>query len=379
MPFIDFDDAGVCNFCRNHHPVPNLGLEALEEAVAPFRRRDGGPEALVTFSGGRDSSYGLHLVREVLKLDAIAYSYDWGMITDLARRNQMRMCGALGVEHILVSADIARKRSYIRKNVTAWLKRPRLGTIPLFMAGDKQYFYHANRIGRQTGCRLVILCENLLETTSFKSGFCGIPPSFGAEHTYTLSLKNKFSMAAYYGAEYLANPAYLNTSLLDTLDAFRCYYFMRHDYLNVYQYLPWNEDEIERVLLGQYNWEVSPDTKSTWRIGDGTASFYNYIYYMMAGFTENDTFRSNQVREGMLDRATALELAERDNEPRYDSIRWYCDTIGVDASAALDAIHTAPRLYCGKKSDYSGRLREDYSAMEGRRPRRPQHDKKLMP
>jgi hypothetical protein len=31
------------------------------------------------------------------------------------------------------------------------------------------------------------------------------------------------------------------------------------------------------------------------------------------------------------------------------------------------------------KCDCSGRLREDYSAMEGRRPRRPQNDKKLMP
>ena len=28
-------------------------------------------------------------------------------------------------------------------------------------------------------------------------------------------------------------------------------------------------------------WESADDTKSTWRIGDGTASFYNYIYYII--------------------------------------------------------------------------------------------------
>lgn len=44
------------------------------------------------------------------------------------------------------------------------------------------------------------------------------------------------------------------------------------------------------------------DTNTTWRIGDGTAAFYNYVYYTVAGFTEHDTFRSNQIREGQMTR-----------------------------------------------------------------------------
>jgi hypothetical protein len=65
----------------------------------------------------------------------------------------------------------------------------------------------------------------------------------------------------------------------------------------------------------------------------------------MAGLTENDTFRSNQVREGTISRDDALRLCERDNEPRYESIQWYCDIIGVDFGAAIRAINNAPRLY----------------------------------
>ena len=48
--------------------------------------------------------------------------------------------------------------------------------------------------------------------------------------------------------------------------------------------------------------EFAKDSKTSWRIGDGTASFYNYIYYTIAGFTEHDTFRSNQIREGVISR-----------------------------------------------------------------------------
>ena len=43
---------------------------------------------------------------------------------------------------------------------------------------------------------------------------------------------------------------------------------------------------------------------------DGTAAFYNYIYYTVAGFTENDAFRSNQIRAGVLNRSEAARLVE---------------------------------------------------------------------
>ncbi|MBE7434429.1 MAG: hypothetical protein HS100_10965 [Anaerolineales bacterium] len=345
MPFIEFDNDGVCNYCRSYQPITYLGLEALQEKLVPYRKTNGDPDCLVTFSGGRDSSYAVHILKNLLGMRPVTYTYDWGMITDLGRRNQMRICGKLGLENILVSADIGRKRENIKKNILAWLKTPDLGTIPLFMAGDKQYFYYANKVGEQTNSKLIVLGENLLETTRFKSGFCGIEPQFEESHTYTLSFANKFKLAMYYARQYSINPAYINSSLIDTIGAYISYYFIPHNYLNIYQYIKWDEREIDRTLIEVYDWETAKDTKTTWRIGDGTASFYNYIYFTMAGFTENDTFRSNQIREGMLTREEALGKIETDNQPRYESIQWYCDIIGIDFDTTLQKINLAPKLY----------------------------------
>ena len=80
-------------------------------------------------------------------------------------------------------------------------------------------------------------------------------------------------------------------------------------------------------------------------IGDGTAGFYNYTYYTVAGFTEHDTFRSNQIREGQLTRKKALELVKEENRPRYQNIRWYLDTIGIDYDLAINAINNMQKLY----------------------------------
>lgn len=345
FPFVEFDDQGICNYCRNYQEHRLNGKEELLRVADKYRRSDGRAECLIPFSGGRDSSFVLHYVVKELGLKPIAFSYDWGLLTDLARRNQSRMCGKLGVEHILVSADIRKKRSNIRKNVTAWLKKPSLGTVPLFMAGDKQYFYFANLLMKQNDLPLSVLGENLLETTKFKSGFCGVKPNFGKKHTYSLSVPDKIKMASFYGKQFLLNPAYQNSSLFDTVDAFKSYYLIKHNNLNLFDFIKWDENIISKALLSEYDWETDPGAQTTWRIGDGTAAFYNYIYYMVAGFCENDTFRSNQIREGDLEREKALEFSIGENQPRWHSIQWYCRTIGIDFEETINRINCIPALF----------------------------------
>jgi len=85
--------------------------------------------------------------------------------------------------------------------------------------------------------------------------------------------------------------------------------------------------------------------KKTWRIGDGTAAFYNYVYYTVAGFTEHDTFRSNQIIEGQLSREKALKKVEEENRSRYPNIRWYLDTLGMGFERVIKVINRIPKLY----------------------------------
>ena len=84
----------------------------------------------------------------------------------------------------------------------------------------------------------------------------------------------------------------------------------------------WDEKIIDDTH-DTYDWERAPDTKTTWRIGDGTAAFYNYVYYYVSGLTEHDTFRSNQIREGDITREEAIDLIHEENRPRYANIKCY--------------------------------------------------------
>jgi glucosamine--fructose-6-phosphate aminotransferase (isomerizing) len=346
VPFVGLDSEGLCIDCRNYQPIVQKGREALEEILAPHRSRNSRADVLVPLSGGRDSCFALHYIKRVLGLNPIAYTYDWGMVTDLARRNASRLCSALGVEHIIVSADITKKREYIRKNVEAWLNRPDLGIVPLFMAGDKQFFHHAEQLQKRTGVSFQIWGNNRLERSDFKTGFCGFDrEGYKDNSLFHLGLKNNLKYVGYYASAFARNPGYVNASIPDTLFSYFLYFLKKNTYLDLYDFVPWDEDLIVSTLIGEYDWEVSPDTKSTWRIGDGTAAFYNYIYWTAAGFSESDTFRSGQVRDGSMTRAKAQSIVDEENRPRYASLNWYCRTIGVDLERTLRVINEIPKLY----------------------------------
>jgi hypothetical protein len=286
------------------------------------------------------------LVKKEFGLNPITFTYDWGMVTDLARRNVARICGQLGIQNILVSADIKRKRENIHKNVSAWLRRMDLGMVPLFMAGDKHFFRVSNQIKRQNNMVLDLWCANPLENTDFKSGFCGVAPDFKKSRLDYLSFGRKAQLAAYYAKNFLVNPAYLNLSIPDTLSAFFSYYLEpRRDFYFIYNYFAWDEKEVNDTLINEYDWELAPDTESTWRIGDGTAPFYNYIYVTARGFSEFDTFRSNQIREGLLDREQALAAVVEENTPRAESLRWYLETINLDFNATIRRVNELDTLH----------------------------------
>lgn len=347
MPGISFDANGVCSYCLRHKLNPLKGRDALAAIADRHRSKDGSPDCIIGLSGGRDSSYGLHYLRKELGLNPIAYTYDWALVTDIARRNASLLCAKLAVEHVLVSADIQSKRRNIRANVEAWAARPDLGMVPLFMAGDKAYFYHYGEVSRRYGIDLVFTCGNRFEMTDFKSGFAGVRTDMSGDQyrPYNVTALRKAKLVGYYASNFLRNPRYLNRSIFDTAKGFYYSYVMKHDLVRIFDYVPWDEAVIDVVLRDQYGWEEASDTDSTWRIGDGTAAFYNYIYYSIAGFTEHDTFRSNQIRAGVISREEALAAVTRDNQPRFNAMREYADTIGFEFDRVLAAIDMAPKLY----------------------------------
>ena len=346
MPYINFDSKGVCNYCNNYkirnNPKP---ISDLQNILDPYKRAKGN-DCIIPFSGGRDSCMGLHLAVKELGMKPVTYTYDWGMVTDLARRNISRFCSELGVENIIVADNIKLKRENVKKNIEAWLKYPDLGMVNLFTAGDKHFFRHVQDIKKQTGINIDLWSVNPMEVTHFKAGFLGVPPDFAEEKVYSNGVIKQLRYQKLRFKAMLKSPSYFNSTIWDTLQGeYYRSFLKKKDYYHLFDYYTWDENEVNDVIINDYGFERSPDTSTTWRIGDGTAAFYNYIYYTLAGMSEHDTFRSNQIREGQITREEALDFIKEENKPRYQNMVWYLEACGLDFETVVKKINSTKKIF----------------------------------
>ena len=106
FPGITFDEEGVCQYCRKFK-----GHQNLEEKKARYRDKfeklvqkhkgQSGYDAIMCYSGGKDSTYTLALLTREYGLNFLAVTYDNGFLPDQTLRNIHRVTDELKLDHIL--------------------------------------------------------------------------------------------------------------------------------------------------------------------------------------------------------------------------------------------------------------------------------------
>lgn len=111
VPFIAFDEQGVCNYCGMHdaldrrYPAGAEGWKIIEGMADEIRQAGRGKQydCVVGVSGGCDSSFLLYLMKEKLGLRPVAVHFDNTWNSAESSQNIYRVCEALGVDlHTLV-------------------------------------------------------------------------------------------------------------------------------------------------------------------------------------------------------------------------------------------------------------------------------------
>lgn len=105
FPRIEFDENGVCNFCRDEifYVAEDKRIdEARKQVEDLFEAKRGKSEydAIVCYSGGKDSTYTLMLAVKKYKLRVLSFTMDNGFISPVAFENINRVVSHLGIDHI---------------------------------------------------------------------------------------------------------------------------------------------------------------------------------------------------------------------------------------------------------------------------------------
>lgn len=113
VPNISFDDEGVCNYCRQidsleaEYPTGAEGAARLQKMVDDMKAAGRGKkyDAVIGVSGGCDSSYLVHQMKEVYGLRLLAAHFDNTWNSTIATENIHNVLDKLGVDLFTIVVD----------------------------------------------------------------------------------------------------------------------------------------------------------------------------------------------------------------------------------------------------------------------------------
>lgn len=108
-PGLKFDEKGVCSYCNRHEQMwgewkrsKKLQAKSEEKLLRIFdwaKSKKKKYDALVALSGGKDSSYTLHMCKKIYGLNVLAFTNNHGIRAGFADENVSKMVKKLGVDH----------------------------------------------------------------------------------------------------------------------------------------------------------------------------------------------------------------------------------------------------------------------------------------
>ncbi|MDA8942681.1 N-acetyl sugar amidotransferase [Alphaproteobacteria bacterium] len=141
---LSLDEAGVCSGCRIHEQKKEIDwdqrLEILLEEVEPYRRSSG-YECVIGVSGGKDSYYQVHFVKEKLGLNPLLVTYNGNNYLEAGWRNLLRMKDVFNVDHYIMapSTDLMLRMNRLCFRMMGdmnWQNHAGIATLPMQFASQ---------------------------------------------------------------------------------------------------------------------------------------------------------------------------------------------------------------------------------------------------
>lgn len=320
FPGISFDENGLCNFCAETPAASELEKrrfllkEELEQVIFEHKGK-AHYDCIVAFSGGKDSSYTLAQLVQTYGLNCLAVTIDNDFMANQARLNCKTITQALGVDHLMYTPTARFMNKMYTSSITA------------------KDIHSKAAIKRASG--ICNSCINLINAYMIKTalqngtfliagGYIGGQvPKDSAIMTINLQRKKQMDQIALKRyATYFGEEAYRYFGLDDSL-------YDQGDKITVINPMLTMHVSEEKIIaeIKALGWQPPKNTgknSSNCLLNDlGIA-----IHQQQHGFHPYVFEISEQIRQGTLDRQTALEKIEKSRA--FSSLSWQVEKIGLD-------------------------------------------------
>jgi hypothetical protein len=307
FPGIHFNADGVCNYCLENKEKSiqeNKKLEyqlKFERLIETYKGKSD-YDALMCYSGGKDSTYTLALLKEKYRLNILAVSFDNGFIPEQTLVNIRNISENLGIDHIFL--------------------KPRFDVIArIFLYSAENSIYSNKALERSsavcTSCMGIIKYSVLRMAIEKNIPFITFGWSPGQAPIHSSILKNNPAMVRM-----------MQKSLYDQMHQIAgdavIPYFLEEEHFQMADRFPYNinplaflDYDIDKIFktIESYGWRRPADTDAS-STNCLLNSFASAVHKEKLGFHPYAFEIANLVREGWMDRPTAIQRLEQDEDPQ---------------------------------------------------------------
>jgi N-acetyl sugar amidotransferase len=287
IPKISFDEHGICNYCMQfdsmnaQYPTGARGRKIIEDYVTQIKKDGRGKpyDVVIGVSGGCDSSYMLHLAKNVYGLRVLAAHFDNTYNSKIAVENIKVVLDKLGIDLYTYVVD-NKEFEKIQKSL---LK----ASVPEFEAATDLSLATTHYMA----CAKYGI-KHIWEGHSFRTEGVSPPGWFYMDAKYIQSIHKKFGDGIIKSTPLLWLGKWIRWMVVNKIKKFRPLY-----------YLDYNKEEIKKFLIAEYGWQ--------WYGGhhmENRTAFFINNYYLPVKFGIDLRWCefSALVRSGLITREQAL-------------------------------------------------------------------------
>jgi len=350
---IKFDGDGRCQLCaaspegKPAVAAPGPDPTLLEHQVERIRAQGKGKpyDCIIGLSGGRDSSYLLHLLVNKHNLRCLAGYYRTPFTSDTTDANVRRMTSKLGVALVELELSQDYHKRIAREMTLLWKRRPHSIIINMACSPCKFLHYEIYRLAEKHGIPNIIFGVNRMENvqiaasvsskaslTSLEGGIIELNLLKQIRKNFML-LRKGIDLLFNYRALWKYIPLGFKSSILylSPHTPYLRFRFARISILEYFYFAEWDERECENAL-SELGWQLPQGCNSTWKSDCSFAELKNLMFKQTTNITYMDAYLSNLVRNGVITREEALSRSRTEGAPSPSRLAQSCEVLSLPSS-----------------------------------------------
>jgi N-acetyl sugar amidotransferase len=316
---IQFDEMGICQACQSAEQKIHIDWVArereLRRTLEYYKSLSNDYDCIVPISGGKDSTFQLHVITQVYNMRALAVTFSHNWYSETGKYNLQNALEKFNVDHIMFTPNRALVNQLARQSLfkigdACWHCHAGVGAFPLQVAVKFKIplLVWGESIAEMSGRATHYNPVTKFDRDYFTKVSAKVYPEQMVCENIELRELAGFKLPSY---EEIEQVGVVGIHLGDHIfwDDERQMEFVRDVY-------GWREDHVE----GTYKRYKSVECRM--------AGVHDYTKFLKRGFGRGTDHASADVRAGLLTRQEAFELAKKHDSKRPDALDYYLQITG---------------------------------------------------